>query len=56
MPLKPEPRGLPAQLIRSHAIRAAAQFLSTVDDASDDDLFKLAGRIARYIEGRHDGR
>jgi hypothetical protein len=47
------------QVIRSHAVRAAATFLAGLEYEPDEErLFKLAGRIARYIErgGNAEGR
>lgn len=40
------------QLIRTHAIRAAATFLANDETATEGKLFDLARRIAHYIEGR----
>jgi hypothetical protein len=39
------------QMIRSHSTRAAATFLAADERATDEDLFRLAKRIANFIEG-----
>jgi hypothetical protein len=53
---KPEPRPRNNirfdQLIRGHAIRAAAMFLANDEKATEGKLFDLSRRIAHYIEGR----
>jgi hypothetical protein len=52
---KPEPRPRNIrfdQLIRAHAVRAAAMFLANDEKATEGKLFDLSKRIAHYIEGR----